>query len=691
MPTAIGNCLSTIDCSTKSSDLRDGQTIISFSSVRRFRASCIALTKAIASLFVPLCFQLATKISWDEAICGILYIMLNDFLKDLNSDQKKAVSQTDGPIVILAGAGSGKTRVLTYKVMYLMLEKKIDPLNILMVTFTNKAATEMKERVHKFLLKESSNLQPPTIATFHALCAKILRIEGKYINLPPQFAIYDTQDQIDAIKEAMKKLDISIKDYKPSSVLASISQAKNELISESEYSKYARGGFQEKVSKIYPIYQKILSENHALDFDDLLLKTVFLFENNSEILTKYQNRFRYILIDEYQDTNRAQYVLTRRLAKKWNNVCVVGDFSQSIYSWRGADFTNLNRFKEDFKNTKTFSLSQNYRSTQKILDAASSVISKNTTHPVLKLWTENSQGEEIVIYEAHNEQREVEFIIQKIEELREAAFKDKQDFKLSNIAVLYRTNAQSRVLEEVFLHNSIPYVLIGGTRFYERKEIKDVLAYLRSLDNKKDKISLKRIEKIGKRKMEKFLEFQNSFNNDNSLHTLDILDKVVKQTGYLEAYDEKDEEDRERLENIKELRSVALKFPVLTNFLENVSLVEQEHMPDKNIYTKKDAVTLMTLHAAKGLEFPYVFMIGMEEGIFPHSRSLMDKNELEEERRLCYVGMTRAKIRLFLCYARKRIFFGQRTSNVISRFILELPEDVLERNIHLIQRSEDYI
>jgi DNA helicase-2/ATP-dependent DNA helicase PcrA len=617
--------------------------------------------------------------------------MLNDFLKDLNSDQKKAVSQTDGPIIILAGAGSGKTRVLTYKVMYLMLEKKTDPLSILMVTFTNKAAAEMKERVHKFLLKEGSNLQPPTIATFHALCAKILRIEGKYINLPPQFAIYDTQDQIDAIKEAMKKLDISIKDYKPSSVLASISQAKNELISESEYSKYARGNFQEKVSKIYPIYQKILSENHALDFDDLLLKTVFLFENNSEILTKYQNRFRYILIDEYQDTNRAQYVLTRKLAKKWNNVCVVGDFSQSIYSWRGADFTNLNRFKEDFKNTKTFSLSQNYRSTQKILDAASSVISKNTTHPVLKLWTENSQGEEIVIYEAHNEQREVEFIIQKIEELRENAFKNKQGFKLSNIAVLYRTNAQSRVLEEVFLHNSIPYTLIGGTRFYERKEIKDVLAYLRSLDNKKDKISLKRIEKIGKRKMEKFLEFQNSFNDNNSLSTLDILDKVVKQTGYLEAYDEKDEEDRERLENIKELRSVALKFPVLTNFLENVSLVEQEHMPDKNIYTKKDAVTLMTLHAAKGLEFPYVFMIGMEEGIFPHSRSLMDKNELEEERRLCYVGMTRAKTRLFLCYARKRIFFGQRTSNVISRFILELPEDVLERNIHLIQRSEDYI
>jgi DNA helicase II / ATP-dependent DNA helicase PcrA len=604
-----------------------------------------------------------------------------DFLKDLNQEQKKAVLQTEGPIIILAGAGSGKTRVLTYKVMYLMLKKNIDPFNILMVTFTNKAAVEMKERVQK--------MGPiPTVATFHSLCAKILRIEGKYIGLPPQFAIYDTQDQIDAVKEAMERLNISIKDYKPSSILAVISQAKNELISESEYLKYARGYLQEKVAKIYPIYQKILAENHALDFDDLLSKTVFLFENNPEILKKYQDRFRYILIDEYQDTNRAQYTLTRKLAKRWNNICVVGDFSQSIYSWRGADFTNLSRFKDDFKNTKTFSLSQNYRSTQKILDSASSVISKNTTHPVLKLWTENSQGEEVEIFEAQNEQREIEFIVTKIEELKEKAHKNHSIFKFSDIAVLYRTNAQSRVLEEVFLHNSIPYVLIGGTRFYERKEIKDVLSYLRNLDNKNDKISLKRIEKIGKRKMEKFMEFQKSFDKNDNASTLDILDNVIKQTEYLKLYDENDEDDRDRLENIKELRSVALKFPVLTNFLENVSLVEQEYMPDKNIKGKKDAVTLMTLHAAKGLEFPYVFMIGMEEGMFPHSRSLMDKNELEEERRLCYVGMTRAKDKLFLSYARRRIFFGQKTSNVVSRFILELPEDVIEKNINLIQESK---
>lgn len=613
--------------------------------------------------------------------------MNQDFLKDLNQEQKKAVLQTEGPIIILAGAGSGKTRVLTYKVIYLIKEKGIDPFNILMVTFTNKAANEMKERVQKFLINDQGlkTKNKPIIATFHALCAKILRVEGKYIGLPSQFAIYDTQDQVDAIKEAMERLNISIKDYKPSSILASISQAKNELISESEYSKYARGYFQEKVAMIYPIYQKILSENHALDFDDLLCKTVFLFENNPDILTKYQNRFKYILIDEYQDTNRAQYILTRKLARKWKNICVVGDFSQSIYSWRGADFTNLSRFKDDFANTKTFALSQNYRSTQKILDSASSVISKNTTHPVLKLWTENSEGEEVSVFEARNEQQEVEFIVNKILEYK---------LKFSDVAILYRTNAQSRVLEEVLLHNSIPYALIGGTRFYERKEIKDILAYLRNLDNKNDKISLKRIEKIGKRKMEKFLQFREKFDENDNSCTLDILDNVIRQTEYLKLYDESDEDDRDRLENIKELRSVALKFTNLTNFLENVSLVEQEYpssslragMPDgSSDGEKKNAVTLMTLHAAKGLEFPYVFIVGMEEGIFPHSRSLMDKHALEEERRLCYVGMTRAKTRLFLSYARKRIFFGQKTSNIISRFILEMPKNVIEKNIQLAQ------
>jgi len=607
-------------------------------------------------------------------------------LSILNKEQLKAVGTTEGPVIILAGAGSGKTRVLTYRTAYL-IDKGINPENILLTTFTNKAAGEMKERVEKLLSKSKNPLaksSKPTIATFHSLCAKILRIEGKHIDLPPHFAIYDTEDQVSTVKEAMKKLDLSVKDYKPSSVLAAISSAKNELISEAEYPKYARGNFQEKVSKIYFIYQKLLFENHALDFDDLLAKTVVLFTQNPQVLEKYQNRFQYILIDEYQDTNHAQYRLTKLLAKKWNNICVVGDFSQSIYSWRGADFTNLSKFKEDFKNTKTFSLSQNYRSTQKILDAATSVISRNTTHPVLTLWTKNPDGEEVVIYEGKNEQQEIEFIVEQI-----------SNFKYSDIAILYRTNAQSRVLEEILLHHGIPYALIGGVRFYERKEVKDVLSYLRFLDNPKDKISLKRIEKIGKKRMDKFMKFLESFDKTRYENSIEILDKILKETDYLSLYDEQDEEDRERLGNIKELRSVALKFSNLTEFLENVSLVEQEYMPDKtNGQTKKDAITLMTLHAAKGLEFQYVFMIGMEEGLFPHSRSLMDKNELEEERRLCYVGMTRARKRLFLSYARKRIFFGQKTSNVVSRFILELPESVIEENKYLINNdgeSRDFL
>ena len=600
--------------------------------------------------------------------------MNKDIFKDLNKEQQKAVVAIDGPMIILAGAGSGKTRVLTYKVIYLIKEKGINPFNILMLTFTNKAANEMKERV-----KLITN-QPPAISTFHSLCAKLLRIEGKHIGLSPQFAIYDTQDQIDAVKEAMKLLGLSPKEYKPSSVLATISQAKNELITEEDYPKYARGHFQEVVARVYRVYQNLLKENEAVDFDDLMIKTVMLFGENSQILKKYQDRFVYILIDEYQDTNHAQYYLTKMLAQKYQNICVVGDFAQSIYSWRGADFTNLTKFKDDFKNAKTFSLSQNYRSTQKILDAATSVISRNTTHPVLKLWTENPNGDDVTIYEARNEQDEAEFIIRETSNFKLLT----SNFKYSDVAVFYRTNAQSRAIEEVFIHQGISYVLIGGTRFYERKEIKDVLSYLRLIANPKDMVSYKRIEKLGKGRLEKFLDFQQQFKNQrNPLSTIDILDQTLKRTEYLSLYDEKDEEDRQRLENIKELRSVAVEFPNLHHFLENVALVEQEYMPDhpKSNGEKKDAVTLMTMHAAKGLEFPVVFMVGMEEGLFPHSRSLMDKNELEEERRLCYVGLTRAKEKLFLTYARRRLFFGQKSSNIVSRFILELPENVISQNL----------
>ncbi|HKC14459.1 MAG TPA: UvrD-helicase domain-containing protein [Patescibacteria group bacterium] len=608
--------------------------------------------------------------------------MKRDLLKDLNEEQAKAVENTQGPMIILAGAGSGKTRVLTYKVIYLINEKGVDPNNILMVTFTNKAAAEMKERVAKAIGKSTA----VTISTFHSLCSKILRIDGKYVGVGNSYVIYDTQDQIDAIKEAMKLLGISPKEYKPSSVLNTISQAKNELIDSLGYLNYARGHFQEVVSKVYTVYQKTLKDNNALDFDDLILKTVLLLKENKDILSKYQNKFQYILVDEYQDTNHAQYELTKLLAKKNQNISVVGDFSQSIYSFRGADFQNLKKFEEDFANTKTFKLSQNYRSTQKILDAASSVISKNTSHPILSLWTEKQGGEDINLFEAENEQNEAEFIAGQISNIKYQY----PDLKFSDFTILYRTNAQSRSIEEVFLHLSLPYILIGGTRFYERKEIKDILAFLKLLVNPKEKISYKRVEKLGKGRLEKFEEFAKTAELGKA--TIEILDGVVKKIDYLSMFDEKDEEDRTRLENIKELRSVAIEFPEINNFLENVALVEQEYLPDKpNGDEKKDAVNLMTFHAAKGLEFPVVFMVGMEEGLFPHSRSLMDRNELEEERRLCYVGITRAKEKLFLTYSRRRLYFGQRTSNVVSRFILELPKETLSENLLERQDVPDYL
>ena len=625
--------------------------------------------------------QLRTPASSARRANFLIIRMKKDIFKDLNPEQQKAVTYTDGPSIILAGAGSGKTRVLVYKVLYLIMEKGVDPANILMVTFTNKAAGEMRERILSFMPGASV-----TVSTFHSLCSKILRIDGKHIGISNTFVIYDEQDQIDAVKQALEKLNISPKDFKPSSILTTISQAKNQLITDEDYKNFAQGRFQETVAEVYPIYQKIITQNMALDFDDLLLKTTTLFKECPEILSKYQNKFRYILIDEYQDTNQAQYKLTKMLGGKWQNVCVVGDFSQSIYSWRGADFSNLNKFKDAFAGALTFHLSQNYRSTQKILDAAYSVISKNTTHPILELWTENSKGQDLSIYEARNEHNEAEFIIGKIieEKLTDS------NFKFSDAAVLYRTNSQSRSIEEVFLHHSIPYVLIGGTRFYQRKEIKDVLSYLRLTSNKKDSVSLKRIEKLGKTKFKKFIEFLSTFAS-SGMQTIDILDTILKETDYLSLYDDADEEDRGRLENIKELRSVAIEFPILLDFLENVALVEQEYMPDhpKNLKDKKDAVVLMTLHAAKGLEFPLVFMIGMEEGLFPHSRSLLEKSELEEERRLCYVGMTRARKKLFLTYARQRLYFGQRNSNTISRFLLELPTDVVSRNFSSISNGTE--
>lgn len=611
--------------------------------------------------------------------------MDENILKELNKAQARAVVYNQGPSIILAGAGSGKTRVLTMKVLYLIQQEHVSAENILCVTFTNKAANEMKERISKIL----TSSHQPLIATFHSLCAKILRREAISIGMTVNFVIYDIQDQIDTIKQVMELLNISIKEYKPSAILAMISQAKNEMLTPSDYSSLARGNFQQVAALVYSAYQKLLKANNAMDFDDLMLQTVWLFEKNPDILEKYQEKFRYILIDEYQDTNKIQYRLTRLLAKKYNAICVVGDFSQSIYSWRGADFQNLSRFKTDFPHVETFELSQNYRSTQKILDAASSVIAHNTSHPVLSLWTENDTGKEVTIYEARNEQEEILFITSFIQNYGLG--------HLSDIAVLYRTNAQSRIIEEVFLHHGIAYTLVGGTRFYERKEIKDVLSYLRLVVNPKDSVSLRRIEKLGKTRFGKFQDYLRTLNNLSDVPTIDLLDNIIKATGYLDLYDEEDEEDRQRLENIKELRSVALTFSDLTTFLENVSLVEEGEIllnespsSQKKSSTNGGKVTLMTLHGAKGLEFPIVFMIGMEEGLFPHSRSLMDKHELEEERRLCYVGMTRAKKMLFFTYAQRRLFFGQRTTNTISRFLLELPRSVTEQLKSSEYQDSDY-
>ena len=605
------------------------------------------------------------------------------FLKQLNPAQRIAVEETEGPVLILAGAGSGKTRVLTNKVAYLILQKKIPAQNILMVTFTNKAAGEMKSRISHLLeidngsLTSSSTSHLPFAGTFHSFCAKLLRLEGTLLGFNPNFLIYDEIDKKDAIKEILTGLNLDLKINSPAVIGSMISGAKNELISAREYLNIAQGHFQQKVASIYLSYEKLLKENNALDFDDLIFTVIKLFRENKNISLKYQEIYKYILIDEYQDTNRAQYELGRILSRKWKNICVVGDASQSIYAWRGADYQNIVKFKEDFPNCRIFNLEQNYRSTQNILDAAFAVISQNRSHPILKLWTSNNKGESITVYQARNEQDEAKFIIQEI-------LTDQKNINFSDYAVLYRTNAQSRVIEEVFLHLGVPYMLVGGVRFYERKEIKDLLAYLRLLSNPADRISQKRIEKLGKKRLQIFLDFREKFTSSNlqsEKSTLEILDETLKVTAYLERFNATDSEDLNRLENIKELRSVAAQFRILWQFLENVSLVEREYLPETPTLggENKKAVTLMTMHAAKGLEFKKVFIVGMEEGLFPHSRTLLDPRELEEERRLCYVAITRAKEKLYLTYATQRLYFGQRNSNDVSRFILEIP-DYLRNN-----------
>lgn len=604
-------------------------------------------------------------------------------LDDLNPIQQKAVKQTKGPILILAGAGSGKTRVLTFKIAYLIEQKVCEPHEILAITFTNKASQEMKERTLRLL--DSSGFQvhsQPLLSTFHSFAARVLRKDGGKIGLAPNFTIYDDGDTLDAIKEALAELGLAgNKKINPWAIKKVISEAKNNMISELEYPNYARGFFQETAAKIYIEYQKILRRNEAVDFDDLLHLLITLFRDDPQTLSKYHQLFKFILVDEYQDTNSAQYQIVKMLASRYRNLCVVGDASQSIYAFRGADYRNIVNFKKDYPEAKVFNLEQNYRSTQNILDAATEVISHNKSHPVLKLWTENSKGEQITLYEARSEVDEAHFIIDQIKS---------SGASLNNFVILYRTNAQSRSFEEIFLKNGIPYRLVGGVQFYERKEIKDVIAYLRLVANPKDSVSLKRIEKTGKTRARRFLEL--TINRTDA--TIDILEDILRVTDYLDYLDDGTEIGLARIENVKELKSVAELFPDLVQFLENVALIQDKQMPVDNESRIKgqelresDVVTLMTIHAAKGLEFETVFLVGLEEGLFPHSRSMLDPTQMEEERRLAYVGITRAKRKLFLSYARSRLYFGTRSNNLPSRFLANIPESLLDQRMQY--RDED--
>ena len=594
---------------------------------------------------------------------------MTDISKDLNNRQIQAVTYDRGHLLVLAGAGSGKTRVLTYRVAWLIKEKKTKPEEIVLLTFTNKAAGEMRERVYKL-----TDRRPSFAGTFHSFCVKILRIDGVSVGIPRDFVIYDDDDSKMAIKEILDNLNLPQDTFKPGTVASYISDAKNNMLNPTQFAEIAQGEMQEKIFKIYVQYEAMLKEIGALDFDDLLLKTVHLFDKNPEVLAEWQDKFSHVLVDEWQDTNKIQYKFVKQLVGKNSYITAVGDASQSIYSWRGADFRNINNLIRDFPKIKIINLEQNYRSTQNILSAANFVISKNTTHPILKLWTENVSGEKIKLFAARSGLDEAAFVVSQIDSLI------RKGSGFSDFAVLYRTNAQSRVLEEAMLHSGIPYTIVGGVHFYSRREVKDVLSYLRLLINAKDIVSKRRIQKLGVRRSKKFEDFAKGFSKEGKT-TLEIMDSVLEKTDYLSKYQRESEENLTRLENIKELRSVATEFPDIDEFLENVALVEAQQDEKGRIESKvknSDKVTLMTLHAAKGLEYPVIFIVGMEEGLFPHSRSLFDINALEEERRLAYVGMTRAKISLYLTYASRRLFFGEKTSNPVSRFIIDIPESLLE-------------
>lgn len=648
-------------------------------------------------------------------ICkGNRCIPMNSLLTGLNKEQQQAVQHTEGPLLILAGAGSGKTKVLTVRIAHL-LAQGVNPYEILAITFTNKAAKEMKSRVEGLVGDVANRIW---LSTFHSFCAKFLRFEiDRFLGYNSNFTIYDTSDSQAVIKAALKALNLDDKYYPVGAMIAAISDAKNQLLFASDFRKQARDFYQQKVADVYEYYERELRKNNALDFDDLLLVAVKLLQSNAAVLDKYSHRFRYVMIDEYQDTNHAQYLLAKLLASHWKNIAVVGDADQSIYAWRGADIQNILDFEKDYPNCTSIKLEQNYRSTKIILDAANAVIDNNEGRPEKNLWTDKMEGAKIQHFTAQSEHEEAAFIGDTI-----AKKHDIYDVPYGDMAILYRTNAQSRVLEEALIKRALPYTMVGGTKFYDRKEIKDVLAYLRVLYNPFDDLSLLRIINVPKRsigattvaKLQEYARANGTslFMTLTQLHlidsimgktkekleefgiliftlvsemenrtVLDILESILDRTGYLAQLEEStDPQDQARAENIGELLSVAKDFQdtnpsgTVEDFLEQVALVN-----DVDSFEQEEAkVTLMTLHAAKGLEFPIVFLCGLEEGLFPHSRTLMNPEEIEEERRLAYVGITRAEKELYISNATTRTVFGRTSSYLPSRFIDEIPEELVD-------------
>lgn len=640
---------------------------------------------------------------------------MNPIFDTLNDRQCEAVKHTEGPLLITAGAGSGKTKVLTCRIAHL-LELGVAPYRILAITFTNKAAKEMKERVTNLVGAQADSIW---LSTFHSFCAKLLRFEvDGFHGYTRNFTIYDSSDQLVLVKDCLKKLNLDDKQFTPRSVLGTISSAKNVLMDAKAFAAKASDFYEQKVADVYALYQEKLRENNAVDFDDLLFLAVRLLQENEEVREKYQSRFQYILVDEYQDTNHAQYALTKILTARWRNICVVGDADQSIYAWRGADIRNIIDFTRDYPDAASIKLEQNYRSTKTILHAANAVIDNNESRPKKTLWTENPTGNKIIHYQAQTEHDEADYIAGVIYNRHEISHEPYGD-----MAILFRTNAQSRVLEEKLMRYAIPYTMVGGTKFYDRKEIKDVLAYLRLLYNPEDSLSLMRIINVPKRNigattmehvaayaeaqgislfealsstdeipvtkrakasLENFAAMIFDLLNDiEGKDVLSLIETVIKQTGYGDMLDKEAEHDPQgesRKENVGEFLSVAKDYMDsnpegnLQDFLENVALVS-----DVDDFESSDSkVTLMTLHAAKGLEFPVVFLTGLDEGLFPHSRTLMDPAQVEEERRLAYVGITRAERQLYVTNAVTRTMYGRISAYMPSRFLAEIPSQFME-------------